>query len=1304
MTKAQTEDMLVQLRREGRNPEIVSQEEWEAALTKIDEAIEASDSSQKEALKVRMVKARTHGHLPSKATVYAMGLLVERSKVRGRNLENRLKEMAENSGFTTLEVKEKFAAEYAAVDRSRGAAVPEEYNQSSVRYATLANLPHDRSTVTALAKVKASIQRGPRRVTRAALPHRSSVIHEAGYDNGRLEISFKANPTTVYAYRDVPSSVWDRMQEGSAGSIYSREIRGNADYMYETSEEAETDAYTVRCSSCGQFASRTGHSCPRRVERESAATAGISTLPIDEAVHANPDHLVEPESDDAAIAETIQSEAPDEESPYVDPETVVDADIDESDDSIATPPVAEEEHTVTSSEEVEPVEVEMLENTDGILTITGPKNVFTEHVPTPENQRDPRQFEYPEDAQIEKTTDMKLLDTFGSPRDPSDDYIFRSSYYLTSHLSEEDKNTVRNAGPTIRFVIGKNTTGEAKILDIYDSAQFDCTTQRGTVSIVDGGDIVAAPATYIFRRRPPRPEARTYTAVENAENTRALEAKIQAQIDDGTAVEVSTNRSVTNKFRVDASLTSNIGVRFAKTADFRRAIKDGKVAVVKNTLWEIPQANSSIDDQGVFAGTRRVNISGDIAFKRKENGVMEVVSDERQLKCSCREYRTKYYCHHLNYIKRHAGNVAQQTMPAERTHRLLTAALAGRADVSVVEPKGEAPFIRFSDDNMVRPRSGFIASNVAAIPEHLRPAVYDDPTMSEMVAIYKYNLVLGRINNISTPANLTQVRNALRRADVELPVKASFYEYNGGYNNDVLVSGTYKLHASEDGAITQTGRTLKCTCSDYAENYDCKHVRSLADQHEMFLNSNIRYPDLRNAITDFRQDNTGAWADARTISDYMDHNNETVEQAAERLQRVREEHAQYERAREERRQREAAEYAERNRARDEEQRRRLAAERAERAAEQAELVGHFVEYRKSRQKAWEEVESPYSENPAEFKKAVDEALARKKKGQSAVPFMTENVTDGICADGPGTRSFGVELEFDIKRGVNKSQALRKIGEELYAAGLTNTSQQVHYHSAAQNGYQKWSFERDCTVHAELVSPIMKDTPEHWEQLRQVIEIVERNGGVTSTRAGSHVHVSSGSYQTKVAPHAELLRTFNDNEDIMYRMAANPKRGKHRGTRWCAPNTNDYEQDISKDDERSIRVLQQYDHALGLNFESANNFNWKKANVEFRLWDSTLDVGVIQQQVALSVAMTDYAERKVEAEGSSKKPQGTRKRIGHGRRRENAVLETHGVDKHNDQTFAESHADAAAFFDKMFRTKKHRDAAAALFAVNNWQKN
>ncbi len=238
--------------------------------------------------------------------------------------------MAETSGFTAQEIKEKFAAEYAAVDRSRGAAVPEEYNQSSVRYATLANLPHDRSTVTALAKVKASIQRGPRRVTRAALPHRSSFIHEAGYDNGRLEISFKANPTTVYAYRDVPSSVWDRMQEGSAGSTFAREVRGNSDYQYDSAEEAEADAYTVRCSSCGQFAARTGHSCPQRVERERLENeTGVATIDIDESARVNPDAVNEPEADDEDEDElpsvkvsdiSATEDAPEvEEAPYVAP-------------------------------------------------------------------------------------------------------------------------------------------------------------------------------------------------------------------------------------------------------------------------------------------------------------------------------------------------------------------------------------------------------------------------------------------------------------------------------------------------------------------------------------------------------------------------------------------------------------------------------------------------------------------------------------------------------------------------------------------------------------------------------------------------------------------------------------------------------------------------------------------------------------------------------------------------------------------------------------------------------------------------
>lgn len=1309
MTRSQTEDMLVQLRREGRNPELVSQEEWNAAMTKIDEAIEASDSPNKEALKARMVKAREHGRLPSRATVYAMERLVERSKVRGQNLQNRLREIAESSGYTLGEVKEKYAAEYAAVDRSRGAAVPPEYNQSSVRYAKLANLPQDRSTVTALARVQASVSQGPRRVTRAPLPFASSFIHEAGYDDGRLEVTFQANPDTVYAYRDVPASVWERMQAGSAGSIYAREVRGNGDYQYSTAEEAEQDAYKVRCSSCGQFAARTGHTCPTREEREQMeATTGASTASYDERVESNPALVAESEvTEEDDVAENTDSEAiaaaflaavqaPAEEAPYSDPDTVEDADISEEEEAIATPqtePVAEEP--------VVEEEPEMLPDRDGLLTVTGPVRIFPDHVVTAENQRHPQVVQMPEHAVIEKNVDMSYVMTV---RGKCAEYYFTANRYPTSRLSESDMNRIRLAPEDVMFVVGSKLahTGTATIIDIYDSKHYHAQVHsRGYDNFDDNGDPVTNPSSYVLTRIPPQPEFIAQTREEWETARDEANTELNTLVTNGDAVLVERNSSVTRKFTFDASLPEAARVSFAKATDFRRGIKDGKT-VVTDVMVRLPYCYKSYDDQGEYAGTRSITISGRMAFKRNENGVMEVVSDARTLRCGCREYRMKYKCHHLDYMLRHAGNLAQQTMPAERSHRLLTTALSGRADVSVVEPEGGTPFIRFDAEQITRCRNSWYPHYNTNVPAHLRPADWYEPTNDEIRRMQEFNSMSGNLYSISAPASPAQVRSAIRRAPVELPVSAAFNNYNGQNQRRGQVTGHFMLKQGEDGNVEVSGRSLKCTCAEYQENYDCEHVRFLKDQHEMFLNMNSRSYRADTRVNQFYHDNFERWREVEQISSYMRRHGITEEEATARIEQERLAEEERRRLYQERMERENAAYYERERQREAERAVARAAELAALAERQAGLVKDFEEYRKERLKAWEEVETPYTENPEAFQNAVEEALKRKKNGEDAVPFMTENVTDGICGNGPGTRAFGIELEFDIKRGVDKRAALRKIGQELHEAGLTPGPNQVGYHSAAANGYAQWSFENDCTVDAELVSPIMKDTPEHWEQLRKVIEIVERNGGVASSRAGSHVHVSSGSYQTKVAPHAELLRTFNKHEDVMYRLASDPKRGKHRGVRWCTPNANDREEDISKDDARNINILGQHAHALGLNFESANNNDWKKANVEFRLWDSTLNAGVIQQQVALSVAMTDYAEREVEKNGAAKKAEGGRKTIGHGRTNEKRILDAKGVTKHNEETFKEANADAASFFDSMFRTKKHRDAAASLFAVTNWQ--
>jgi hypothetical protein len=232
---------------------------------------------------------------------------------------------------------------------------------------------------------------------------------------------------------------------------------------------------------------------------------------------------------------------------------------------------------------------------------------------------------------------------------------------------------------------------------------------------------------------------------------------------------------------------------------------------------------------------------------------------------------------------------------------------------------------------------------------------------------------------------------------------------------------------------------------------------------------------------------------------------------------------------------------------------------------------------------------------------------------------------------------------------------------------------------------------------------MSDTPEHWKELQTAVEIITRNGGKATTRCGSHVHVSTASYGSSTAKHAELLRTVNQNEDVLYRLASDPARGKHRGTKWCAPNVSDSQNDVADDVHHGHNVLGSLEsHGYGLNFEGTSKKQFMKSNIEFRMWDGTLDPAAIQQQVKVSAAITDYAERSVIENKGSKKPTEARKKIGHGREKEKQALSKVGTKTHTAESFTEANSHVGEFLDKIFRRNEDKAGIAALFALTNWQ--
>jgi hypothetical protein len=333
-------------------------------------------------------------------------------------------------------------------------------------------------------------------------------------------------------------------------------------------------------------------------------------------------------------------------------------------------------------------------------------------------------------------------------------------------------------------------------------------------------------------------------------------------------------------------------------------------------------------------------------------------------------------------------------------------------------------------------------------------------------------------------------------------------------------------------------------------------------------------------------------------------------------------------------------------------------------------------------------ESTWSDDPTAFQAAYDAAQAAQRAGGPAVPFMTEDATGGL-GSAQGGRAFGVEIEFDIGPGVDRAAAIGAIGRDLHAAGLTSSPYQRGYHSRPSDSLAGvWRFEADSTVHGEIVSPVMHDDPASWQNLAQVCDIVRRHGGRATARTGGHVHVGVGDYDHTVENHNNLLQLTASHEDVLYRLAQNPGRRAHRGTMWCRPNT------VPTQPYHDVRAVQSRNtsHDLGLNFQSVGGR--QTDHVEFRMWDSSLDPGVIQAQVKLSLGLTQAAFATRPGASAAHEPIGSHRSrnqgLGSGRRLRGDAW----------------HADTASFrglVDRIYTRDADKAQATALFAVTRWQR-
>lgn len=464
----------------------------------------------------------------------------------------------------------------------------------------------------------------------------------------------------------------------------------------------------------------------------------------------------------------------------------------------------------------------------------------------------------------------------------------------------------------------------------------------------------------------------------------------------------------------------------------------------------------------------------------------------------------------------------------------------------------------------------------------------------------------------------------------------------GSYGN-ANVTGDIFIKRNEDGTVEADTRSLKCTCLEYrANDYQCRHTRAM-----------------------------GAAAIKRSIPPQRAASSMTAEERAERA---------------------AA---------------RQARYDAINATNWAENEAYAEEMRKS----WKpNSEISYSEDFDSFYTLYNTLNEEKAaKGSLKLPYKKENALNGLATRASG-QAFGVEIEYDFPADMDYQQrreAQEKIGKALKEANLTPTDQQQRYHSAASNGYTDkhvdadgkgtWSWETDATVAGELVTPMMYDEPETWEKLEKAVSILRENGAVPTTRAGAHVHVGTSKFGKDPNKYAELVRMAGQHEDVLYRISADPSRGEHRGkdTRFT------YVSPVGRvpvqgfqDASDLRRYSPRRSSIVNLSGVKVDD-DFKKSHVEFRMFDSTLDAGTMQQQIKLAVSMTEAANR-VSHKGGSKR---VKESVGDHAER----LKQRGRRKPKKEDIASETATFRSLLDTLYQSKEDKDSLVKLFVANTWLK-
>jgi len=322
-------------------------------------------------------------------------------------------------------------------------------------------------------------------------------------------------------------------------------------------------------------------------------------------------------------------------------------------------------------------------------------------------------------------------------------------------------------------------------------------------------------------------------------------------------------------------------------------------------------------------------------------------------------------------------------------------------------------------------------------------------------------------------------------------------------------------------------------------------------------------------------------------------------------------------------------------------------------------------------------------NDDEFNAMLEEATRQQPA------YEYENVLNG------SNTTFGLEIEY--RGGDNYA-----IARELAELGLAESADVLTYgrHHRTRSSMSKWRVTLDGTVSGEVISPVLRDTPETWRQIEKICEVIKRHGGRIDDDCGGHVHVGIDAVNHSKHRWRRLKRIIGNFEDMLYRLSRGDLthlRSRASGyavsigaalRRLSDRRINIEENEGDEGIRRVAQVLDvrnsRYTSVNFANLRSCGNPDSPKT-VEFRCFNGSLTPSVIQTHVKVAVGIVDAARAARANEEET--------------RRRGEMLRNYNYDENH----TSGHSMVKNFLDIVFTRKRDKLAILNRYAQGAWER-